>query len=61
MCCLCKRVGSTAHPELVWEGKGAGNFMCVYTAEGQVGGSQMKEGKGVQSRGDSLNKEKYNF
>lgn len=35
--------------------------VCVYIAEGQVGGNRMKEGKGAQSRGDSLSKEKYNF
>ena len=34
--------------------------MCVI-AEGQVGGNQMKEGKGVQRRGDTLSKEKCNF
>lgn len=61
MCCLCKRVGSTANPELIWEGKGAGNFVCVYIAEGQVGSNQIKEGKGVQRRGDTLSKEKCNF
>lgn len=50
MRCLCKCVGNTANPELIWEGKGAGNFVCVYIAEGQIGGNQMK-GKGYRGEG----------
>lgn len=64
MCCVCKHIGGTANPELVWEGKGAGKFLTVITKrnpEGQVGGNRMKEGEGVRRRGGTLGKEKYNI